>query len=122
MQGARSGDLQRPSAPLPATRLSDPRRDQLLTAIPTHNTNLAQACARRLWPCLRPASLSGPTFLATRSPGGLRQQAPILPRQDIATTIVSATETGEVSIVGRMIRIAVIERQLFPVSDISEGH
>ena len=54
-------------------------------------------------------------------PGGLREQSPILPRQDIATAIRSSTATREVFIVCRMIRIAVIVRQLFPVRDISEG-
>ena len=71
---------------------------------------------------MTPASLSGPSFLATRSPGGLREQSPILPRQDIATTIVRSTATWEIFIVGRMIRIAVIVRQLFPIRDIPEGY
>jgi hypothetical protein len=34
---------------------------------------------------------------ATRWLGGLRKQAPILPRQDIATTIVRSTATWEIS-------------------------
>src|SRR5690242_11639007 len=54
-------------------------------------------------------------------PSGLREQSPILPRQDIATAMHSPATTWEVFIVCRMIRIAIIERQLFPVADISEG-
>src|SRR6266571_5641681 len=54
-------------------------------------------------------------------PPGLREQSPILPRQDIATALRGPTTTWEVFIVCRMIRIAVIEGQFFPVSDISEG-
>src|SRR5712691_4732867 len=66
------------------------------------------------------AGMASPS--AMRCPGGLREQSPILPRQDIATALGSSTATGEVCIVCRMIRIAVIERQLFPVRDVSEGH
>src|SRR2546425_1043304 len=101
--------------------MSDPMRVKRLTATPTHNTNIGQDGARRLWHRRIPASLLGPSFLATRSLGGLRKQSPILPRQDIATTVGSPTATREVLIVGRMIRIAVIVRQLFPVSDIAKG-
>ena len=55
-------------------------------------------------------------------PGALREQSPVFPRQDIATTIVSSTATRKVFVICRMIRIAVIERQLFPLADISEGN
>jgi len=55
-------------------------------------------------------------------PGGLREQSPILPRQDIATALRGTATTREVCIVCRMIRIAVIVGQFFPVGDISEGH
>jgi hypothetical protein len=66
-------------------------------------------------------SLSGPISSATRGPGALREESPILPRQDIATTVGGPTATREVCVVGRMIRIAVIVGQFFPVSDIPEG-
>ena len=54
-------------------------------------------------------------------PGGLWEQSPILPSQDIATTIGGTATTREVCIFFRIIRIAVIERQLLPIGDISEG-
>jgi hypothetical protein len=73
--------------------------------------------------CVLVGGLSGMASpSATRLPGALRKQSPILPRQDVATTRVSATATGEVFIVGRMIRITVIVGQFFAVSDIAEGH
>ena len=53
---------------------------------------------------------------------GRREQAPRLPGQDITTTIASTATTWEVFIVCRIIRIAVIVRQLFPVGDSPEGH
>src|SRR6266446_4548894 len=55
-------------------------------------------------------------------PGGLREQSPILLSQDIATTIDGPTTTREVCIFFRIILIAVIERQFFPIGDIPEGH
>ena len=59
---------------------------------------------------------------ASRWPSGLREQSPILLRQDIATTIGGTATTREVCIFFRIIRIAVIERQFFPLADISKSH
>src|SRR4051812_40883078 len=54
-------------------------------------------------------------------PGGLREQSPIFPRQDIATALRGTATTREVCIIFRMILIAIIVRQFFPVSNIPEG-
>jgi hypothetical protein len=58
---------------------------------------------------------------AMGGPGGLREQSPMLPRQDIATTSVSPTATGVVLISVRIKVIAVIVRQFVAISDIPEG-
>jgi hypothetical protein len=59
---------------------------------------------------------------AMRCPGGLREQAPRLTSQDIATALRGPATTREVVITIRIVLIAIIVRQFFPVSNIPEGH
>ena len=75
----------------------------------TMECDLGQACVRRLWHCMIPAYLSGPTFLATRSPGSLRKQSPILPRQDIATTMLFTEMAGLWVLIIHLIAVIVRE-------------